>query len=277
MIYASQFVREAFGVAPMGRPYQGEHTHCSMCGKPMKAGDLHETDKEAFGKSFNDRVHLSGSMVVCGDCVAVKSYLLFPRVQKGVITQDGLYPLSTDAARAWFWLTPPEPPYLLVFNSKDYANMHYWWRVPMTMDNRLVHFSFDGRLASVERARLLKALEQAKRLTDAMNEDAKAGAKKRAKVYESPFFSVTRDGVFKPKVASHANFLKEFWPVFEKRPDLEDAVRYLQGLSSAELFVLSAFLKKTPSAPEKPELVTATAPKPKAGRKKSDEDDDEND
>ena len=248
--HPSELAAKALRLTPTGRPLQGHDTHCAMCQRAIHEGDLAEPLK--LSQSFTDFVHLRpGSEHVCGWCSTTMPQQAMRALQRSCITGDGIYNLNTDAARAWFWLTPPDPPYVLVINHSVMATFHYYWRTPVTLSNELVAMNLDGKVHSVRRARVIAAIGQAKVLIDA----SQRHADKKNKPIKSPFRMLARQpakgdsahGVLNPRVAT----------LRALEPECEVAASALQELNPGELAALSAMVKAAPAEPVQPELTTS--------------------
>lgn len=198
--------------------------------------------------------HLAQSDYLCGFCEATSKQSVMRELQRSVITPQGIYNLNTDDARAWFWLTPPEPPYAVVINHNTMGAFHYYWRTPVTLDNALVHMNVDGTVYQVRRHKVLKALECAKTLLEA----AKALQTKR-KELKSPFVVLGRDAGSKPR-SNHGRLAPEIQAMGRSSPQYRAEIDFLDNLGTGELIALSPMLKQTPATPQQPELTRNLAP-----------------
>lgn len=170
-------------------------------------------------------------------------------LQRVVITRDGLYPMGTDQARAWLWLTPPEPPFSVVINHSTLACFHYFWRTPVTTSVDLIQVNVDDAILQVHRPRVLKALEHAKMLVDKANV---AGQKKG--LINTPFELLDRTATSGP-MHNHGALRRSCLALAAGDKDSATAVRYLSDLNMAELFALSSILKGSPQPPVQPQLI----------------------
>lgn len=251
MHYSSEIASKALLLAPEGIPYDGPGCFCAMCRRPIKAGDL-ARDEQVIPKTFTDHPHvlLSGvdKLYVCGFCSATIPQDRNRYLQRSVITPNGLYSLNTDAARAWFWLTPPEPPYVVVVSHSTLGVFHYFWRTPVTLDNRLVWMNWDGAIHQVNRRKVIDAASHAQSLTEAAN----AGRKK--SLIKGVFRQVNRQGLI-ARFTDHGRFQPEIIAVAQTDPQLRQSLDLLAALNPGELLAVSAFLKAVPAEPLAPPLV----------------------
>jgi len=248
MIYPSELAAQALGIKPLGTPHTGAACHCAMCGRPIAGGDL--SMRKKLPKTFLDFPHLRPSDWLCGFCVATTKQNTMRALQRCVITPKGVYPIGTDDARAWFWLSPPKPPFVVVINHSTTAAFHYFWRTPVTLDERLVAMNIDGVTYQVRRPLVLKALEHAAYLVEQI---AKLAKKKGA--MKSPFVVLSRDPSKSPR-SSNGRLSPQALALAKTAPRCQEAVDFLSALSPGELIALSPMLKKKPATPIQPQLIT---------------------
>lgn len=247
-VYPSELACKALRLQPTGSPYAGESCACLMCGRPVHEGDIAApTD---WSQSFADYHMLGRSGVRCGWCVSTTVQDTMRALQRCVVTPHGIYNLGKDEARAWFWLTPPEPPYVVVINHSTMGAFHYFWRTPVTLDNRLVHMNLDGQVFKVRRDAVLKGIELSRLL---IQKSTELGDKKA--VLKSPFRVLLRDGTGRNHGVIHDGTA----PLAEKFPECKEALAYLRTLSRGELVAMSSVIKAKPVPPVKPELITSAA------------------
>lgn len=253
MIYSSELVTKALHLAPTGTPYEGDDCVCAMCQREIRAGTL--TVPKKLKQTFFDFGHLAPSDVLCGYCAVATNQTVMRELQRCVITRDGIYNLNTDDARAWFWLTPPEPPFVVVINHNVLGAFHYFWRTPVTLDADFIQFNVDDVLYQVRRQRVLRALEYSKLLI----ERASVLEKKKG-VMKSPFMVLIRSPSTKA-ASNHGVMAKDAITLASMFPDCAEAVSFLTTLTPGELIALSPMVKQKPATPVKPELITAVTPK----------------
>ena len=251
MRYTSEIAAMALGLPPVGTPHEGNSCVCAMCQRPLRMGDI--TSVKDLPRTFMDYPHMADSAYLCGYCAATTEQTVMRELQRSVITPGGIYNLNTDDARAWFWLTPPDPPYSVVINHNVLGAFHYYWRTPVTLDNRIVFLNVDGTVYQVRRARVLKALECAKQLLDIA-----ASTSGKRKVLKSPFVVLSRDPGAKPR-SSNGRLAPEVHRLAETHPHCIPAIEYLDALGPGELIALSPMLKQTPATPTQPEIIRSIA------------------
>ncbi len=249
MQYTSELAAKAMGLSPKGTPHAGEPCVCAMCQRAICPGDLSELKN--LTRTFMDFQHLARSDYLCGFCAATIGQTVMRELQRSVITGEGIYNLNTDDARAWFWLTPPAPPYAVVINHNTMGAFHYFWRTPVTLDNRVVYINVDGTVYQVQRERILKALEHSKTLLAIISS---LPAKGKRKAMNSPFGVLSRDPGTKAR-ANHGRLVKEVADLAKTHPQCIEAIRYLDTLGTGELIALSPMLKQKPAIPTQPEII----------------------
>ena len=248
MLYASEIATLALDIAPRGTAHSGADCHCCMCQRPIRAGDL--SNQYTMPKTFMDFHEVSPSNQICGFCMAIVDQNVLRNLQRAVVTPDGVYSLNKDSHRAWFWATPPKPPYVVVINHSTLGAFHYVWRTPVTLDNRLVWFNLDGRVMQARRGDLSLALSHAKKITDLLN----AGRKKSP--INTPFLEVVRAGLSKgSSYLKHGAFREDALALGRENPSIAESLAFLRDLPPGDLMMLSPFLKDSPSEPEEPSLV----------------------
>lgn len=243
MMYASEIAARSLKIAPAGPIYRGPSCHCAMCSRPLATGD-HAAAQE-LPRSFTDFQYLGDSGVICGHCKAVTVQSVMRSFQRSVITTEGVYPLNTDAARAWFWMTPPKPPFVVIFNHSSQGTFHYIWRTPVTLDTRLIYANLDGQVVQVNQPQVLKALDWTTRMSDALVAE---GAKS---PLTTPFVVLSRD-TYRSPGSSHANLRKDVLELAQRQPHFLPGIAFFQALGPGEWFALSSMLKQKPVPPAQP-------------------------
>ncbi len=249
MMYTSELAAQALGLKPKGQPHTRFACHCAMCARLIAVGDLSE--KKELPKTFLDFPQLRPSDWICGFCAATTDQTVMRALQRCVITTDGVYPINTDDARAWLWLTPPKPPFAVVINHSTMAAFHYFWRTPVTLDDRLITMNVDGVIYEVRRPMLLKALEHGAYLI----EQDKMIDKKKG-VLKSPFVVLSRDPS-KSARSANGRIAPAALALAKSDPKCQEAVEFLSGLAPGELIALSPMLKQSPATPTQPNLINS--------------------
>lgn len=245
--YASELACSAARIAPVGEPYAGEPCFCSMCARTISDGT--PAVKRDLPKSFSDHETLRPSGHICGWCAAIVPQRVLRGFQRALITKEGVYNLNKDEARAWLWLTPPEPPFAVVIHGGSaLAAFHYVWRTPVTLDKRLIAVNFDGTIAHVRHAAIEKSMQMLEVLR---SHAAKDGHKK---PLNSPFRNLDRAN-FANFNAGHGRLSDITLNLSSKFDACREAANFFAGLNNAELTALSAILKAKPVAPVRPPLL----------------------
>lgn len=249
MIYTSELAVMALGLTPTGTRHSGTSCNCAMCKRRINEGNL--STLKALPKTFMDFGNLAPSDYLCGFCATTSRQTTNRELQRSVITARGIYNINTDSARAWFWLTPPEPPYSVVINHSTMAAFHYHWRTPVTLNNDLVQLNVDDVLYQVRRQRLLKAMTYAQQLVDS----APALAKKKS-VMKTPFKLLSRSPTASAK-SGNGVISQSCHELAKLIPSCNEAIAYLQHLSPGELVALSPLFKGEPALPTEPPFITS--------------------
>lgn len=246
-LYASEIACTAAHLKPVGDPHSGPPGFCSMCGRPITEGT--PVVARSLPRSFSDHETLRPSDHICGWCSAITPQKVLRGFQRAVITRDGVYNLNKDEARAWLWLTPPEPPFVVVIHGGSaLAAFHYVWRTPVTMDKRLIAVNFDGTVAHVRHSSIVKSVQ----LLEVLREHAAKDGQKKA--LNSPYRNLDRAN-FANFNSGHGRLNELTLNLAEKFEACKEAANFFAGLSNADLTALSAILKAKPVAPVQPYLL----------------------
>lgn len=166
---SSQLFRRAAGVEPQGSPAPKECT-CVMCAAKLKAGDpVNPIEKDTFGESFNNKldIHEAGD-VLCGDCTALWQRDFLMKYSKTYATRDGVYKLASNEDIQAFILTPPEPPFVAVYNTRQ--QQHMIWRTPLCLSKEVLIVRLDDEILHIRRALVLEAVSAWQRTLAKMKE-----------------------------------------------------------------------------------------------------------
>lgn len=139
------------------------NTHCTYCGRPIKAGEpSHSVALNEYFSATRDLAAFSG--VSCPACARLMGKSEMFRVLRSVITEDGIYPLTKHSARAWLFFTPPKPPFVAVLASSTLQ--HLVWRTPVTLSRELIVVRHGNRLHQIRPALLRRASDAIARLRE---------------------------------------------------------------------------------------------------------------
>lgn len=252
-IYTSELASSALRLAPTGSPYRGQATSCAMCQRPISDGQLCEPLSPS--KMFTDWLALSPSRHICGWCAVTSVQAHMRPLQRSVICSDGVYPIGKDDYRAWFLLTPPEPPYAVVVSTGAPTSvLHLHWRTPVTLSNELVVLRIDEMITSIRRPVLQAALLACEEMARLMLEARPAGFKgaPRSSPPRHPFVALDR-GLSDP---GHGR-LRDDAIEISRRHGRQDLVITLQQLSPGELWALATLAKAKTATPTRPVAITS--------------------
>lgn len=154
--YTSASVMAA-DAAGLGRPATcrpaSQPCDCALCGRAIPAGDYCEPFKPTSG--FTDCASLAApaSRTVCWQCKALWSKDFLMTYAKSVITPAGFFRFASNAAIASAMLSPPEPPFVLIYSTAQ--QQHLIWRTPINLSRERFVIRFGIRLITVSHRRLL--------------------------------------------------------------------------------------------------------------------------
>ena len=257
----TEFACLSAGLSPEGVPYQGPDIACAFCGRPIRTGDLHIP--KTIGDNFMDASALAspGHGTVCGWCAACKSKSFLGRAGGAVFTKDGAYPIMKDDNRAWFLLTPPEPPFIVIMKSIS-NSQHLVWRAPMTYSTEAIQLRFGPNVLTIRHSVLMKAVAICQELGDAVTtarQEKETGKKKAKEVkpVNHPFAFLSRD----LKDPRGAAFVRGALDLAKADPKIDAQLEFLRRLTDGELWALATLCKGTPANPTKPEPIDFFAKK----------------
>lgn len=247
MISASHLARRALGLDPVGFAHESDPTRCALCRQPINPGDL--AGPVEFSAAFTDWASVGDTGRACGDCNATTPQPILRNLQRVVITANGLYPIGTDDNRAWFLLTPPEPPFAAVVSTRSAtAAFHLHWKAPVTIDRQFISVQVDDQALHIRHPVLLAALAACQRVADGLQ--AIRPESRRRESLRHPFVALDRStgepahGVLHPDVATLG-------------PEHDADVSLLRRLWPGELWALATLAKANAPTPTRPDLITA--------------------
>jgi len=213
---------------------------CALCGVAILAGDI--AREAGFTYNFTDYAALAArTNIACGACARMMTRTVMRRLQKVVVSKEGVYPLTKDAYRAWFFLTPPALPYVAVVGTTQLQ--HLIWRTPVTLDDRIQIVRVGSRLLRIRRCLLRQGLEAARRIADALG--AAAPTRRPPLRLRHPFSRLDRElaslahGRFRPETAALCQ---------EYAADIAE----LSSLGTGELWAMACLAKRYAPVPRRP-------------------------
>ncbi|WP_166485912.1 type IV CRISPR-associated protein Csf1 [Rhodoferax ferrireducens] len=148
---SSQLYRRAAGVEQKGTPLAAP-CQCAMCAAQLQVGDLAKlVTKDTFDKGFNNKldIHHRGGDFVCGDCAALWSKDYLQSYSKSYATTKGVFKLSSNEDVQAFLLSPPSPPFVAIFNTRQ--QQHMIWRTPVCLSQDVMIVRVDDELIHIRR------------------------------------------------------------------------------------------------------------------------------
>jgi hypothetical protein len=148
----------ALGLQPAGQVWEGsEPLHCAMEGRPLQSGERIAPFKP--GANFMDDAALADrSPVVSGWVAPLLGRNTMSKVQRAVITEEGIFPTSKKIHRAFFLMNPPEPPFAWVIS--DATMQHLIWKAPLNLSNQQFRIQLGNRVLLIRRRCLDEAVER---------------------------------------------------------------------------------------------------------------------
>ena len=203
MIYPSAFANASAKLPPRQHneksdpllTVEGDDHCCGYCGVPLHDGET--AKKLNLGRNFNDRSALAdrNARYRCLDCDALNVQAVLGGRRSSVVTREGWYPVSTDAALKYFLLNPPEPPFMFFCTDRGGSSMHHLvWRTPVSLSSKLFYIRHGNELFVINHDRLMAAVEANRRVAEALtayNED-NADGKRTLYPRKSAFLNLSR-------------------------------------------------------------------------------------
>ncbi len=127
-ITSSQIVIAGLGWEPDGVPATGQ-AHCAACGADIQPGGLR--NPLSLGSAFMDDLSLADrqSSHICGWCAPLFSAQALIDTSHGVFSRDGKRGFRQWADILFSLVSPPEPPFVMLYATAN--NQHMAWRAPV--------------------------------------------------------------------------------------------------------------------------------------------------
>lgn len=129
-----------------------------MCSARLKTDDLvNPIEKDTFGESFNNKldIHEPGE-VLCGDCAALWQRDFLMKYSKSYATTSGVFKLASNEDIQAFILTPPAPPFVAVYNTRQ--QQHMIWRTPLCLSTDVLIVRLDDEILHIDRKKVIRAI-----------------------------------------------------------------------------------------------------------------------
>lgn len=242
---ASEIAIKAVGLKPAGTHLADEAGRCCLCGAWIEPGDL--VDDAKMPPSFTNKASLAApnSKVRCGACTALLGRDEFQmQWATALFSAAGAFPLMKKEHRAWAFLTPPEPPFVIAIqNSKQ---QHVVWRTPVSLSRDLYFVRVGDQVVRIRRDKLVKARAAALTLLDVRHATASASRGRPAATLESPFVN---DWKFQ---SADGGTLKSWVTKLVREGHvLPEQLASLTALTAGEAWAIAAVLHPTPVRPDR--------------------------
>lgn len=129
---------------------------CSHCGTTISQGTHYLP--VSVGVFFGDTRDLAApSKIVCAPCAWLRTKSALHAMMNAVVVKDTIYKLRTRDHWAWLFLTPPEPPFVVMSSKAKLA--HLAWRAVPTLDERLIYVRRDNFLFTIRPSQVRKMID----------------------------------------------------------------------------------------------------------------------
>lgn len=236
MQYPSEVVASALQLAPdptLPRWEAQEPVPCSHCAAPINVGDQY-SPLSAGAFFSNTRDLASFSRVVCWRCVHLRSKTLLNGLSYAVITTKDVYSIAKDTDKAWLFLTPPEPPFVVTHSSS--TMQHLAWRTPVTHSKERIYVRYGDNLFCVRPRIVREAMERTEAIV------ARSGLPWIAPMLTDRKAADSRHGVINPKAEPHMT--------------REDRLFFLESVGPGERWALAYISHSKRPQPVQPEPIT---------------------
>lgn len=242
-ITASRLTIQAAGIKPTGSFLAG-HEHigqrCAVCGADLIPGE--PIDQLNLPRTFTNHSALAipkGDWR-CGACNAIMTNAEFQMGASTILVcREGVFPIIRKEHRAWAFLTPPEPPFVIAIqNAKQ---QHVIWRAPVSLSKGLIMVRLGEQIFRLRQQKLLNCVEIAKRIDEARITPGRPVKD----AIENPFvndwkFQSTEGGKLKNWV----------WRLRSEQKIADEDFLELTSLNGGEAWALTAFLSEAIVKPE---------------------------
>ena len=239
----SAVVTHALGLASSGEDVCGAEQLgecCAVCGIPLVAGE--PIDRLVLASSFtnhNDLADPAGRWR-CGDCTTVMTESEFQMSLATVcVSARGAVRIMTKQSRAWAFLEPPEPPFVIAIqNAKQ---QHVLWRAPVNYTREILLVRLGERIFRLRRRALVAARDACFALEEARARGIPGWKPEKKDEVDSPFFTD-----WKGKGAVTGQLKPWYWSLHTSGAVPAALHDILVGLSAHEAWALAAVLHRDP-------------------------------
>lgn len=226
-------------------------TFCGLSGEPIPAG----APRRVFAPSksaFTNWGDVRSNVVSVATAISLEKPVM-RMTQKCVITESGIYPMSTFSQRAGLLLEPPAGLSVWVYSTLGaIATQHLVWRATVTRDaDQLIYLCYGGENFPLRRRLMLDAVDACRAVVaasvsatekkDGKKKSSKAAALRHPFVHLDPGWDSMNHGVLRTDLAEAAVAAGK-----------ADAVQLLRRLTSAEKWMMMPLLFPDKHPPSKP-------------------------
>lgn len=237
----SELICQWMKIAPVGVPHKGEVTRCCYCGRVINPKDL--CTPRALGNNFMDHESLAaGTNISCGFCAPLCAKGFLSKVGGAVICEEGALSILSDPNRAWFLLTPPQPPFV-VFARSIANSQHLAWKAAVTLDLEAMQVQFGPHNLVIRHSVLLQALQVCTGLGQIMTQEYPA--KNGEFSWSHPFNRINRmlnDMGSKQVEARTLRFSPVALGLAAKDRGFADGLEFLKNITDGELWALMSLV-----------------------------------
>jgi CRISPR type IV-associated protein Csf1 len=150
----------AWGGRPIGPIWNHDDTNCVMCGaRVVRGSNAAPAGPRLFDKGFNFKIEAKfKGEAACGDCASLWHNFWMQKGSKSyAVLGKGVFWLSKNTDIAAFVLSPPEAPYVAIFNTRQQAQVI--WRTPVALPSHVLQVRIDDEVLHIDTVRVREALK----------------------------------------------------------------------------------------------------------------------
>lgn len=220
--------------------------NCCLCGFPYCAGDFVILNPlKKVRQTFTNDADLANNLgVACKFCKSITARQPLQALMNSVSCKEGSFKILKDTHRAWFLMSPPEPPWVACVSDANVMSQHLVWFTPPTLDNNLMFIRHGRRLLQIRRKRLFVALDMCKEAAQIMLADSK----NKRKVITHPYVFLDRNLTD----YGHGQFTAHAMKLAATNQRMAEILYFLSANTLGETWALCTLAKKKHEVPVKP-------------------------